>query len=134
MTDQGSKEAIVLYGAMSLLLFAFTFYCLLDVVLTDEHEVRNLPKLVWVLLVVLLWGIGGMVWLLAGRPARQGAAPGGGAAPPLRGAGPQRQPGNHPVGRDRLAPPPVNRAPRGPDDDPDFLRRLDERLRDERDN
>ncbi|HSK24189.1 MAG TPA: PLDc N-terminal domain-containing protein [Egicoccus sp.] len=124
----------MLYGVMSLLLFAFTFYCLLDVVLTDEHEVRNLPKLAWVLLVVLLWGIGGMVWLLAGRPTRQGAAPGGGGATaPFGTPGPRRQPGNHPVGRDRPASPPPSRAPRGPDDDPDFLRRLDERLRDERD-
>lgn len=122
----------MLYGAMSLLVFAFTFYCLLDAVLTDEAEVRNLPKLVWVLLIVLLWGIGGMVWLLAGRPQRQGAAPGGGGGTtPFGPAGPRRGPGNHPVGRDRPAPPP--RAPRGPDDDPDFLRRLDKRLRDERD-
>lgn len=121
----------MLYGVMSLLLFAFTFYCLLDVVLTDEHEIRNLPKLAWVLLVVLLWGIGGMVWLLAGRPQRQGAAPGGGnlgAAPGTGGVRPR--PGHHPVGRDRPATP--RSAPRGPDDDPEFLRRLDERLRDER--
>lgn len=120
------------YGVMSLLLFAFTFYCLLDVVLTDEQEIRNLPKLVWILLVVLLWGIGGMVWLLAGRPQRQGAAPGGGGATtPFRAPRPGPRPGNHPVGRDRPAARPP--APRGPDDDPDFLRRLDERLRDERD-
>lgn len=120
----------MLYGLMSLLLFAFTFYCLLDVVLTDEHEVRNLPKLAWVLLVVLLWGIGGLLWLLAGRPERRGAAPGGATAG-FGTPGPRRPSDNHPVGRDRRTPPPT--GPRGPDDDPEFLRRLDERLRDERD-
>ena len=122
----------MLYGAGSLLLFAFTFYCLLDVVLSDEQEIRNLPKLAWVLLVVLVWGLGGLVWLLGGRPIRSGAAPGGASpARPTRGGPPPRgtQPWQHPAGRGRPAPPPSPRRPMGPDDDPDFLRRLDERLR-----
>ncbi|MFA9446752.1 PLDc N-terminal domain-containing protein [Egicoccus sp. AB-alg6-2] len=121
----------MLYGAGTLLLFAFTFYCLLDVVLSDEHEVRNLPKLAWVLLVVLVWGLGGLVWLLAGRPVRAGAAPGGGPTRPVRGGPPPHRtpPGPHPAGRGRPYPPSRPAAPRGPDDDPDFLRRLDDRLR-----
>lgn len=43
-------------------------YCVLNVITTPEHEVRNLPKLVWLLLVVVLPLAGGIAWLVAGRP------------------------------------------------------------------
>ncbi|MFA9431029.1 PLDc N-terminal domain-containing protein [Egicoccus sp. AB-alg2] len=120
------------FGLVTLALFAFTFYCLLDVVLTDEREIRNLPKVVWALLVALVIGLGGLLWLYAGRPSRSGASPGGGpAASPGRDPGPGRGPrGPRPSGpapTDGASGP--RSAPRGPDDDPEFLRRLDERLR-----
>jgi hypothetical protein len=44
-------------------------YCLYDVVTTDESDVRNLPKLVWLLIVFLLFDIGSLLWLAFGRPA-----------------------------------------------------------------
>ncbi|GGI08536.1 PLD nuclease N-terminal domain-containing protein [Egicoccus halophilus] len=125
----------------SLLLFAFTLYCLLDVALSDRDEVRNLPKLVWALLVVFVVGIGGLLWLLAGRPARTGAAPGGGvsrsAGFPPRGLGGGVHPSTgRPSGHTPAGPTPGPKPgprpgpkPKGPDDDPEFLRRLDERLR-----
>ncbi|MCW2501260.1 MAG: hypothetical protein JWN87_2936 [Frankiales bacterium] len=43
-------------------------YCVLNVVTTPEGECRNLPKLVWLVLVVLLPIAGGIAWLVAGRP------------------------------------------------------------------
>ena len=43
-------------------------YCVLNVVTTPDHEVRNLPKLAWLVLVVLLPLAGGIAWLVAGRP------------------------------------------------------------------
>lgn len=43
-------------------------YCVLNVVTTPEHEVRNLPKLAWLVLVVVLPLAGGIAWLVAGRP------------------------------------------------------------------
>ncbi|MET8142079.1 PLDc N-terminal domain-containing protein [Sphaerisporangium sp. NPDC005288] len=92
---------------LGLALLAFWLYCLFDVITTPEGDVRNLPKLLWVLIVVLLVDLGGVLWLLLGRPLSQQAV--------------QRQR----TGR----PGPRPSAPRGPDDDPDFLRDLDRRLR-----
>jgi hypothetical protein len=51
-----------------LLLFALWVFCLIDVIATDELRVRNLPKVVWVLIVLLLPDIGSIAWLVAGRP------------------------------------------------------------------
>lgn len=111
------------YAVLSVLMFGFVLYCVLDLVLTDEARVRNLPKLVWLLLIVVVPLIGGIAWLVGGRPETTGAAPGG---PPSGGTSGRRAPtrGNLRGPRGRPAP----RRPRGPDDDPDFLRRLDERF------
>ena len=49
-------------------------YCVLNVVTTPESEVRNLPKLTWLLLVVVLPLAGGIAWLVAGRPAGPAAS------------------------------------------------------------
>lgn len=106
------------YGLFAFVSFVFLVYCLLDVALSEPSLVRNLPKLVWVLLVVLLPLAGGIAWLVAGRPEHATAAPGS-----TRSRARRRHPSNGPP---RKAP------PKGPDDDPDFLRRLDQRLRDQR--
>ncbi|WP_214409936.1 PLDc N-terminal domain-containing protein [Sphaerisporangium fuscum] len=97
---------------LGLALLAFWLYCLFDVITTPEEDVRNLPKLLWVLIVVLLADLGGLLWLLLGRPLGEQA---------IR----RRQMGR--AGHPRPS------VPRGPDDDPDFLRDLDRRLRREDD-
>ena len=53
-------------------------YCLIDCARTDPAEVRRLPKGGWIVLIILLPLIGGMAWLMAGRPAQtpESAAPG----------------------------------------------------------
>lgn len=81
---------------------ALTVYCLIDAIQTDEAAVRNLPKIAWILLIVLFPIVGPVAWLIAGRPPRRVARPLG---------GPGRADGG-------------SRPPRGPDDDPDFLRGL----------
>ncbi|MFB9251332.1 PLDc N-terminal domain-containing protein [Sphaerisporangium melleum] len=96
---------------LGLALLAFWLYCLFDAITTPEGDVRNLPKILWVLMLVLLPGLGGVLWLLLGRP--------------LSGQAVRRQR----MGR----PGPRPSVPRGPDDDPDFLRDLDRRLRREDD-
>lgn len=73
---------------------AFTVYCVVDIVQTEEDRVRGLPKLVWLVVALLVPLAGGISWLIAGRP---------------RGILQPR-------------PKPRPRGPRGPDDDPDFLR------------
>ncbi|GAA3797088.1 PLD nuclease N-terminal domain-containing protein [Cellulomonas soli] len=47
---------------------ALLVYCLIDCIQTDEYRVRNLPKTVWVILIVILPLVGGIAWLVAGRP------------------------------------------------------------------
>lgn len=73
---------------------ALSVYCLIDCVRADEDGIRGLPKMVWVFVILLFPLAGGLGWLIAGRPARA----------------------THPRSRPS--------RPRGPDDDPDFLRRL----------
>ncbi len=43
-------------------------YCIYDVITTDDAIVRHLPKLVWLLLVIVLSDIGSILWLAFGRP------------------------------------------------------------------
>jgi hypothetical protein len=77
--------------------FALTIYSVIDAIQTEDTRVRHLPKLVWILLILLSApsGIGAIAWLVTGRQHR-----------------PRTGQGNYPS------------APRGPDDDPDFLRNL----------
>ncbi len=85
-------------------------YCLIDCITTDSILVRNLQKPMWVVLIVFLPVIGSVAWLVAGRP--------------------------QPEQRPRTVPWPATatsgypeyerpRPPRGPDDDPTFLSKLD---------
>jgi hypothetical protein len=43
-------------------------YCIYDVITTDDAIVRHLPKVVWLLIVVVLADIGSLLWLALGRP------------------------------------------------------------------
>jgi phospholipase D-like protein len=79
-------------------------FALVDLVQTKDEDVQGLPKLVWVLLIVLIGVVGPVIWLLAGRRGRN----------PLAGFLPPRVEGTDPSRRQSMA----------PDDDPDFLRGL----------
>jgi hypothetical protein len=90
---------------LGLTLWIWTF---IDCLLTPEEEVRHLPKVVWVL-IILLFGevlVGPVAWLIAGR-ARQRARAGryGGQA-------------GHPADKGRP------QRVLAPDDDPEFLASL----------
>jgi hypothetical protein len=94
-------------GLVGLALFALFVYCVIDLISTDEGLVRNLPKMVWLLLVIFVPLVGPMSWLLLGRPEQAGWHPG-----------------------DRS--PRASRRTLGPEDSPEFMSRLDsddERLR-----
>ena len=47
---------------------ALYIWFLIDVAQTPKSSVRNLPKVVWLLIVFVLPLVGGAMWLLAGRP------------------------------------------------------------------
>ncbi|BCB87447.1 PLD nuclease N-terminal domain-containing protein [Phytohabitans suffuscus] len=72
----------------------------------EEDEIRTLPRLAWVLIILFFPLVGAIAWFLVGRPVRSGA-PGGG----WRGGG-----GFAENRRSR---------PAAPDDDPEFLKSLD---------
>ena len=57
----------------------------------DDAEYQSGTKLVWVLVIIFLWGLGAIIYLAIGRPKRDGTgrvqprtptSPGGGAFPP----------------------------------------------------
>ncbi|MEU5437619.1 PLD nuclease N-terminal domain-containing protein [Streptomyces sp. NPDC020719] len=66
-----------------LLVLALWIYAFIDCLNTPENEVRGLPKVVWVI-VILLFGevlLGPVAWLIAGRPRRTAPRRGGWTAP-----------------------------------------------------
>ena len=62
---------LVLGEAGFLIEIVLLVYCVLNVITTPEEQVRNLPKLLWLVLVIFLPLIGGIAWLVAGRPQRR---------------------------------------------------------------
>ena len=76
---------------------AITIYAVIDAIQTENTRVLYLPKLIWIVLIRLFTPIGGIAWLVTGRQ---------------RGPQSGRRGPSYPA------------APRGPDDDPDFLRNL----------
>jgi Phospholipase_D-nuclease N-terminal len=104
-------------GLFALTVLVLWVYCIFDVIATDEAVMRNLPKVVWLLIVIFVPTIGSIAWLLLGRPEKAGFAPGDStyrAEPRGRGI-------------DRL--PRRRQGVMAPDDDPEFLAELDERTK-----
>ena len=103
-------------GLLALAELALLVYCVLNVITTPEAQVRNLPKLLWLLLVIVIPIVGGIAWLVAGRPV----GPANGL--PYKG--------------NRGIPPEYDRPGRAtafrPEDDEAFLRRLRERAEEQR--
>lgn len=57
-------------GVFGLMLLALWIHAIIDVVRSDEGQVRHLPKQTWLFLVISLPDIGAVVWMAAGRPER----------------------------------------------------------------
>lgn len=83
---------------------AITIYALIDAISARRDDVRSLPKWLWIVLIVVLWIGGAVLWFFFGRPSRTRSADGGAG-----GSGQNR--------------------PQGPDDDADFLADLEWRKR-----
>jgi hypothetical protein len=119
-------------------------YCLIDAIMTPPDELRSLTTMSWALLITVLPVIGAIAWLVAGRPSRSRRAP---MMPQhlagMSRLGPQEAIRRHPAGRAMEpgadgqqaepwdCPGPGSLRPIGPDDDPEFIRELDRRFRDE---
>ena len=80
-----------------ILAIGFYIYSVIDIIRTSKTDTRTLPKYVWLIIAIFLPVIGGIFWLLFGRIW------------PQRGYRSKRN------------------APKAPDDDPKFLRTLDDR-------
>jgi len=66
-------------GVVGLALLALWIFCVLDVIGTDDSQCRNLPKGLWLMLVIFLPDIGGIAWLIMGRPEHTTFQPGSSA-------------------------------------------------------
>ncbi|MDQ0632672.1 hypothetical protein QFZ40_000581 [Arthrobacter pascens] len=85
--------------ALAVAVLAIFVYGLVDVIRTDGRQTRGISKPAWIIVMIILPVLGAILWLLIGRP---------------RGTEPVRQSYSHPT---------------APDDDPDFLRNLELRRR-----
>lgn len=104
-------------GLGGLIMFGLWIFCFIDVLLTPEGGCRNLPKLAWVFVVLLVPLFGPIAWLVAGRPWDRSGVP------------PQR-PGmmSRPPGTNRM----TRYVPSNPDDDEEFLAGLRKRADEQR--
>jgi len=134
---------MLLSGVLFVLFLAGCWlYCLTDAVLTPKWEYRSrLAKSTWIYLIAATFIVGAIAWLIARRTWRNRSwvtAPAGRGTRAGRGAGDftwypasaaDVAAARHPAGRSRQAPPAHGTVPKGPDDDPEFLRQLDSRIR-----
>ncbi|MDR6988036.1 hypothetical protein J2Y66_002534 [Paenarthrobacter nitroguajacolicus] len=74
-------------------------YALVDVIRTDRHQTRGISKTAWIIVMIVLPLLGAILWFIFGRPYGKPSAK------------------------------PVRRMPTAPDDDPEFLRNLETRRR-----
>ncbi|MDP5227529.1 MULTISPECIES: PLDc N-terminal domain-containing protein [Arthrobacter] len=94
---------------ITVLLVAVWIYAIIDCIRSEPDEVRGVPKGVWIVVLILLPLIGAVLWFALGRPRISAASAGG---RPAQNRGPAA--GSGPV---------------GPDDDPQFLRNLEQQRR-----
>ncbi len=120
----------------ALFMMGFWLYCLTDAIVTPAAECRGMSKPAWIAVITLTFIGGAIAWLIVREPAR------GPSVPPGPHPG---DPGDnhfrtgrwtaaddavarHPAGRARAADA-GRAAPKGPDDDPEFLRALARAIR-----
>lgn len=67
---------------LGLLIMVLWVFCLIDVITADESGIRHLPKMLWLLFVVIIPLAGSLVWLAVGRPIGGGIWGGAGGGKP----------------------------------------------------
>src|SRR5690349_18777858 len=96
-------------GVLGIALLFVWIFCIFDVISSEPELVRNLPKLVWLLIVIVVPDVGSIAWLVLGRPRGAVFSPGTTSA--------RRSPSRRTAG------------PVGPEDSPHFLKSIDEQRR-----
>jgi hypothetical protein len=135
---------MLLSGALfALFMTGFWLYCLTDAILTPAAEFKGMPKPAWIAVITVTFIGGAIAWLIVRQPVRSSSAP---LAPtsrwdpdrlddlgedyfrPERWTDADDAVARHPAGRARAAD--TGRVvPKGPDDDPEFLRALARAIR-----
>ena len=121
---------------LALFMMGFWLYCLTDAILTPAEECRGMSKPAWIAVIAVTFIGGAVAWLVVREPLR-GTAASLVSAPHPDDAGDRYfrsgrwtdaddAVARHPAGRARI---PGATVPRGPDDDPEFLRALDRAIR-----
>ena len=123
----------------TLFMTGFWLYCLTDAILTPASEFRSMPKPAWIVVITVTFIGGAIAWLIVRQPARNSSAPlapmprwdpdglddlGDDYFQTARWTDADDAVARHPAGRARVADT-GRAAPKGPDDDPEFLRALD---------
>jgi hypothetical protein len=138
---------MLLSGALfALFTMGFWLYCLTDAILTPAPECRGLPKPAWIAVIAVTFIGGAIAWLIVRSPVRGSAVwPPVPAPEPVPRLEPDASDDDgyllselwtdaddalarHPAGRARVTGA-ACATPKGPDDDPDFLRALDRVIR-----
>jgi len=134
---------MLLSGALfALFMTGFWLYCLTDAILTPAAECRGLPKPAWVVIITVTFIGGAIAWLIVRQPVRSSSSLPLMPASPWDPESPDDENSfqierwtdaddaiaRHPAGRARITDGAVA-APKGPDDDLDFLRALDRVIR-----
>jgi hypothetical protein len=121
-------------------------YCLTDAILTPAPECRGLSKQAWIAVIAVTFIGGAFAWLVVRRPVRyssrivtpvprsgpdgseaQAQAQAQDSAASQRWTAADDAVARHPAGRAKAADHPA--PPKGPDDDRDFLRALEQEIR-----
>jgi hypothetical protein len=135
---------MLLSGVLFVLFLAGCWlYCLTDAALTPPEEFLGWRKRTWVVVIAVTLIAGAIAWLIARRNLRAGAWPRtvnhlmiidrGNAnvvwySPLTTESASDAAQGRHPAGRSMRAQHSGWVAPIGPDDDPEFLRQLAQRI------
>ena len=123
---------MLLSGVLFVLFLAGCWlYCLTDAALTPTMEYRGLSKSTWIYIISATFIVGAFTWLIARRSRRSKSwvtdSAGGAWYSPWATA--DAAVARHPAARAKRSPADRQYIPRGPDDDLDFLRQLDRRIR-----
>lgn len=108
-----------LAGLFTMLTIVLWVYAFFDALTSPSEEIRNLPKVLWLIIIIVFMMVGPLLWLFLGRPRVPATA--ATSAPVTAASADNLDPSDfqQPSGRQR---------PIGPDDDPEFLRRLNKRI------
>ncbi len=71
----GLAEVLYFGGFFGLITFGLWLFCLVDVITSDDGDIRHLPKVTWLLIVLFFPLVGSIAWLAAGRPPRAHSRP-----------------------------------------------------------